>query len=65
MPLPFPQAQWMVYQRLAKTHDEAVRLGNALCDAGYIQHVTKDHGFRDAHLFYRITEKGAKVLGKP
>lgn len=55
----------MVYQRLAKTHDEAVRLGNALCDAGYIQHVTKDHGFRDAHLFYRITEKGAKVLGKP
>lgn len=39
---------------LARDRGEAVQLGNALLEAGHLFHVTKDHGFKDEHLFYRF-----------
>jgi small-conductance mechanosensitive channel len=36
------------------THHEALQIGQMLIDRGVIHHVTDDHSFEDAYLFYRF-----------
>jgi hypothetical protein len=46
---------WFIREGLAASRAEAVSLGNTLLVGGYINHVTGDHPFEDAHLFYRMS----------
>lgn len=45
--------QWFMRQQLA-SREEAVRLGQILVERGIIHHVTDEHPFKDAYLFYRF-----------
>ena len=45
--------QWFMQQQLA-SREEAIRLGQLLLERGMIHHVTDEHPFKDAHLFYRF-----------
>jgi Domain found in Dishevelled, Egl-10, and Pleckstrin (DEP)/Pyridine nucleotide-disulphide oxidoreductase len=44
----------------ATSRVDAVVLGNALADAGLIEHVTRDHGFKDDFFFYRFVPEDAR-----
>lgn len=46
--------RWLV-ERVGLTHSEALTLGRRLVDQKLIQHVLGEHGFEDAHLFYRFS----------
>jgi hypothetical protein len=37
---------------MAVSTEDAIRLGTLLLDSGYIAHTTRDHTFKDEHLFY-------------
>lgn len=45
--------RWFIEHQLA-SHEEAVRLGQVLVEQGMIHHVTDEHPFKDAYLFYRF-----------
>lgn len=47
---------WLVAQGDAATREDATAAGVLLLEAGRLAHVTGDHGFRDAKLFYRFSE---------
>eukprot|EP00123_Amoebidium_parasiticum_P021753 comp73140_c0_seq1/m.48180 comp73140_c0_seq1/g.48180 ORF comp73140_c0_seq1/g.48180 comp73140_c0_seq1/m.48180 type:complete len:267 (-) comp73140_c0_seq1:371-1171(-) len=44
----------MIDNGYAQDREDAIRLGNLLVQEGYIEHVTKDHTFKDDKLFYRF-----------
>ena len=44
---------WFI-ETLNLSAEDAVRLGQRLVDERWIYHVTHDHGFQDAELFYRF-----------
>mmetsp|Transcript_4592 Transcript_4592/g.6135 ORF Transcript_4592/g.6135 Transcript_4592/m.6135 type:complete len:646 (-) Transcript_4592:91-2028(-) len=46
----------MVKIGLAENREEAVKVGQALLEVGEVNHVTRDHEFKDEALFYRFTE---------
>lgn len=46
--------RWMIRQKLAKTSEEAVRMGQRVLKAGFIQHVTRDKDFLDDHVLYHF-----------
>ena len=39
----------------AANEAEAVAIGNSIADLGLLEHVAKNHAFKNAHLFYRFT----------
>ena len=45
--------EWMT-RALGLTRAEAVRLGQLLVEQGFAHHVLDEHGFEDAHLYYRF-----------
>ncbi len=45
--------QWFMQNQLA-SREEAIRLGQILVKRGIIHHVTDEHAFKDAYLFYRF-----------
>ena len=45
----------LIKSQLAFTREDAVEMGQLLLDAGYINHVTRDHTFKDKDLYYRFT----------
>mmetsp|Transcript_23647 Transcript_23647/g.39676 ORF Transcript_23647/g.39676 Transcript_23647/m.39676 type:complete len:501 (+) Transcript_23647:261-1763(+) len=46
-----------------KTREEAVKAGEQLLQSGMLEHVTAEHGFQDAPLFYRLSlHRHTKVL---
>ena len=45
--------EWFMQNQLA-SREEAVRLGQILVKRGIIHHVTDEHSFKDAYLFYRF-----------
>ena len=45
---------YLIEKGHAKTRADAVALGQALMDNNLLSHVTKDHRFKDEHLFYRF-----------
>ena len=45
--------EWFMQNQLA-SREEAVRLGQILVKRGIIHHVTDEHPFKDAYLFYRF-----------
>ena len=45
--------EWFMQNQLA-SREEAVRLGQTLVKRGIIHHVTDEHPFKDAYLFYRF-----------
>jgi len=45
---------YMVKARLVETREDAVELGKQILEEGLISHVTNDHDFEDAKLFYRF-----------
>lgn len=44
---------WFIQHQMA-SREEAVRLGQSLLKQGLIRHVTDEHPFKDAYLFYRF-----------
>lgn len=52
--------QWFMQNQLA-SREEAIRLGQILVKRGIIHHVTDEHPFRDAYLFYRFFVDETKV----
>lgn len=44
---------WMLQKPWCRDREHAVEVGQTLVDAGFLHHVTYDHPFRDAVLFYR------------
>lgn len=51
--------QWLMQHQLA-SREEAVRLGRILVMRGIIHHVTDEHDFKDAYLFYRFCQDESK-----
>eukprot|EP00959_Pyramimonas_sp_CCMP1952_P016413 348063-Pyramimonas_sp.AAC.3 len=49
-------AACLVQSKIASSAEEAVRLGQLLVDCSLLEHVTKDHGFKDEELYYRFAE---------
>jgi len=47
--------KWLVQEEYAADASEAVSIGNAIHDLGLLEHVTRDHKFKDAYLFYRFS----------
>lgn len=45
----------LIKNEMAATRIDAVDIGQLLLDAGYINHVTRDHDFKDKDLYYRFT----------
>jgi hypothetical protein len=45
---------FLMNHRLAKTRQDAVRVGNSLLERGIFQHCSGDHQFKDKFLFYRF-----------
>ncbi len=57
--------QWLVTSGTAQTRDDAVRIGQLLQDAGFIEHCLREHDFKDEYKFYRFilqTDRGAVPL---
>lgn len=52
--------QWFTQHQLA-SREEAVRLGQILVERGIIHHVTDEHNFKDAYLFYRFYKDEAST----
>ena len=52
---------WLV-ERYRCSRKAAVQIGQMLADLGYISHVTKEHEFKDAALFYQL--RGIKLAQK-
>eukprot|EP00468_Gymnochlora_sp_CCMP2014_P002569 CAMPEP_0167761754 /NCGR_PEP_ID=MMETSP0110_2-20121227/12357_1 /TAXON_ID=629695 /ORGANISM="Gymnochlora sp., Strain CCMP2014" /LENGTH=427 /DNA_ID=CAMNT_0007648491 /DNA_START=144 /DNA_END=1427 /DNA_ORIENTATION=- len=48
---------WMTSEGPARDRKHAVDLLNKLLRLGVIEHVVKEHNFKDAYLFYRINEQ--------
>jgi hypothetical protein len=48
---------WLADQE-GLSRDEAVTLGAVLVERGLVRHVLDEHGFEDAHLFYRFEDSG-------
>ena len=49
------QVRWLVEEGHARNEAEAVAIGNSIADLGLLEHVTRGHAFKNAHLFYRFT----------
>ena len=47
----------MISLNLASNVDEAIVFGNKLIESNMIQHVTKEHSFKNEKLFYRFTDE--------
>lgn len=47
--------EYMVSSGMTSCAEDALRLGNALLEAGLLAHVMRDHDFQDKPLFYRFT----------
>eukprot|EP00181_Compsopogon_caeruleus_P000307 CAMPEP_0184689220 /NCGR_PEP_ID=MMETSP0312-20130426/30535_1 /TAXON_ID=31354 /ORGANISM="Compsopogon coeruleus, Strain SAG 36.94" /LENGTH=774 /DNA_ID=CAMNT_0027146547 /DNA_START=629 /DNA_END=2954 /DNA_ORIENTATION=- len=47
--------EWMVRNHYALTEEDAVRLGNAMMQAGIIHHVLREHLFENSSLLYRFS----------
>ncbi|XP_078590252.1 phosphatidylinositol 3,4,5-trisphosphate-dependent Rac exchanger 2 protein-like isoform X1 [Branchiostoma floridae x Branchiostoma japonicum] len=45
---------WLVEQGDCKTREEAVMLGQALCDSGFMHHVLEKYKFKDDSLLFRF-----------
>uniref|UniRef100_A0A7S3YEG1 Non-specific serine/threonine protein kinase n=1 Tax=Lotharella globosa TaxID=91324 RepID=A0A7S3YEG1_9EUKA len=56
--------QWMLKEKLVPNVQAAVRIGNELIVSGYVEHVSRDHGFRNNNLLYKINETLVKVGDK-
>lgn len=50
-----PQVRWLIAAKHARDEKEALALGNLIADLGLIEHVTRDHVFKNEHLFYHFT----------
>eukprot|EP01121_Diplochlamys_sp_Union-15-3_P009762 TRINITY_DN2674_c0_g1_i1.p1 TRINITY_DN2674_c0_g1~~TRINITY_DN2674_c0_g1_i1.p1 ORF type:complete len:119 (-),score=20.61 TRINITY_DN2674_c0_g1_i1:136-492(-) len=48
--------KWFVIKGVAKNKAEAIQVGQQLVDGDYIHHVSDDHNFEDAPLFYRFRD---------
>lgn len=46
--------QWFLDNQLATSESEAVSIGNDLISKGLMEHVTRDHSFKNENLFYRL-----------
>eukprot|EP00976_Prorocentrum_cordatum_P060347 1175860-Prorocentrum_minimum.AAC.1 len=46
-------AEWMLRAGEAETMEAAVALGNKMLKEEVVYHVLRQHGFENAHLFYR------------
>ena len=56
-------ASWLVTSGEAKDIASALKLGNQMIRAGLFHHVTREHLFEDARLFYRFAEdESAQVI---
>jgi pyruvate/2-oxoglutarate dehydrogenase complex dihydrolipoamide dehydrogenase (E3) component len=51
---------WLVAARHAKSRADAVRLGRALAEVAFFEHVTRDHQFADDHLFFHFVDETAR-----
>ena len=49
------QVRWLVKEGYAADVNEALAIGNGIHDLGLLEHVTKDHKFKNCHLFYRFS----------
>lgn len=47
---------WMINNEFANTREEAIHLGQEMLQNDVFHHVTYDHTFKDAYLFYRFPE---------
>ena len=49
-------AAWVVDPALPRitTPEDAVAMGRELCELGVLEHVTAEHDFEDAYLFYYV-----------
>lgn len=47
-------ATWMVEKGHVSNRSEAIELGRALVENYHIEHVCRDHTFKDEHLFFRF-----------
>lgn len=47
--------KWLIAAKHAKDEKQALVLGNRILDLGLIEHVTRDHAFKNDHLFYHFT----------
>lgn len=45
---------WMISRHYAVDRTEAVKLGKLLVEHLHIVHVTRDHDFKDQHLFFKF-----------
>jgi hypothetical protein len=48
--------QWLVSSGQATNPMEALAIGNAMIRAGFMQHVTGEHAFKDKPYFYRFLQ---------
>eukprot|EP00753_Platysulcus_tardus_P010728 PLAT300.1.p1 GENE.PLAT300.1~~PLAT300.1.p1 ORF type:complete len:683 (+),score=331.18 PLAT300.1:33-2051(+) len=46
---------WLIEDGVASDVEDAVAIGNMLAAVGLLQHVTKDHDFKNEKLFYRFS----------
>ena len=56
--------RWMIMKKHCNTREEAVRLGQRVLRAGFIEHVTREKAFADAHTFYRFTPNVPTTMAK-
>lgn len=47
---------WLVASSHAASRADAVRIGRALSEIAFFEHVTRDHEFEDGNLFYRFVD---------
>jgi EAL domain-containing protein (putative c-di-GMP-specific phosphodiesterase class I) len=55
---------WLVKHE-GLTRADALRLGQRLMALGHIRHVSDEHDFKDAHLFYQVQQTGADDMAAP
>jgi len=48
--------QFLIDTKYAKDAEEAIQIGNQLIEAGVIEHVTREHMFKNEDLLYRFVE---------
>ncbi|KAL3781249.1 hypothetical protein ACHAWO_011618 [Cyclotella atomus] len=52
---------FLLSHRLARTRQDAVRVGNLLHERGIFQHCCNDHNFKDKFLFYRFVPHKQRI----
>jgi len=54
---------WFISNDIVSSRQEAVKLGNKLVYTGILNHVKREHMFKDAYLFYRLSLSEMKATG--